>query len=492
MVRLRLRGIPLERDEGEYAYFGQLLLHGVAPYAGAYSMKFPGIFGAYALIEGVFGQTATAIRLGLLVVNLATLAFVFLLGRRLAGDAEGAIAAASFGLMSVSASVLGFAAHATQFVVLFAVAGLVVLLEAIDRDRVPLFAASGVLLGLAYTMKQHGVVFALFGGLWLLIAGARRDRIAVYAAGVLAPFVAIVIALAAAGVLGRFWFWDFVYAARYVSSDTLAHRLDNLTLQLRAMRPLAGFAAVALAGLAVPAWDATRRRPVLFAFGLAGFSVAAIVPGFFFRAHYFVQLIPAVALLTGIAIAAIGRRFRPLPAAALLVAASAVMIVSEERYLFRLAPDAIAREVYAGNPFPEAVVVGDYLRANTRPGDKILVLGSEPEIYFYARRRGASGHIYMYGLMEEHPYARRMQQELAAEAEAARPEIVVLVGTSTSWLRGPRSAGDVFAWAKSFLAASYERVGVVTLGDPPRATWGPEAAGLTPEADRSLLVFRRR
>jgi hypothetical protein len=30
-IRWHLRGIPLERDEGEYAYAGQLILHGVPP-----------------------------------------------------------------------------------------------------------------------------------------------------------------------------------------------------------------------------------------------------------------------------------------------------------------------------------------------------------------------------------------------------------------------------------------------------------------------------
>ena len=31
-IRIRLLGIPLERDEGEYAYAGQLILQGVPPY----------------------------------------------------------------------------------------------------------------------------------------------------------------------------------------------------------------------------------------------------------------------------------------------------------------------------------------------------------------------------------------------------------------------------------------------------------------------------
>jgi len=43
-IRVRLLGIPLERDEGEYAYAGQLMLQGIPPYKLAYNMKFPGTY----------------------------------------------------------------------------------------------------------------------------------------------------------------------------------------------------------------------------------------------------------------------------------------------------------------------------------------------------------------------------------------------------------------------------------------------------------------
>ncbi len=42
VVRVRLRELPLERDEGEFAYAGQLMLEGVAPYREVYAMKLPG------------------------------------------------------------------------------------------------------------------------------------------------------------------------------------------------------------------------------------------------------------------------------------------------------------------------------------------------------------------------------------------------------------------------------------------------------------------
>src|ERR1035438_4359591 len=61
LIRFQLRESPLERDEGEYAYAGQLILQGIPPYQLVYSMKLPGTFAAYSVILAVFGQTPGAI-----------------------------------------------------------------------------------------------------------------------------------------------------------------------------------------------------------------------------------------------------------------------------------------------------------------------------------------------------------------------------------------------------------------------------------------------
>jgi hypothetical protein len=72
LVRLRVADVPLERDEGEYAYAGQLILQGIPPYQLAWNMKFPGTYYAYSLIMSVFGQTAWGIHAGLIIVNGAS------------------------------------------------------------------------------------------------------------------------------------------------------------------------------------------------------------------------------------------------------------------------------------------------------------------------------------------------------------------------------------------------------------------------------------
>src|SRR5712692_889959 len=129
LIRLRLLNVPLDRDEGEYAYIGHLLRDGVLPYAGAYSMKLPGIYAVYAGLLKVFGETPAGIRLGLILVTSASTVCVFILGRRLLGPWPGVTAAATFATLTLSPAFLGIVANAEHFAVLPGLVGIIVLLS---------------------------------------------------------------------------------------------------------------------------------------------------------------------------------------------------------------------------------------------------------------------------------------------------------------------------------------------------------------------------
>ena len=93
-------------------------------------------------------------------------------------------------------------------------------------------------------------------------------------------------------------------------------------------------------------------------------------------------------------------------------------IIGHSEFIFTKPPGEITRDVYGANPFPESVEIARYIRNRTDVADTIVVLGSEPQIYFYAKRRAATGYIYTYSLMEKHEFARRMQEQMIAEIEA--------------------------------------------------------------------------
>ena len=446
-LRLRLLDVPLDRDEGEYGYFAQLLLQGVPPYAQAYNLKLPGIYGVYAAILAAFGQSPAAIHLGLLVVNAATTVLVLCLAAHLYNATVAVSAAAVFAVLSLGPRFYGIAAYAEHFVLPPALAGTLVLLRALESSRPRAFLASGALFGLAVLVKQSGAAFGLFAVVYTLLSGVspgvggdwRRRFLPAVAvvAGALAPFALVCAVLAGAGVFDRFWFWTVTYALHYASAVPLttgvvlfAHKAGEL---------LAGLGVDALAGSVA---RGTLRR------GLAAALTA----------------VPLVAFL-----------------------------FAERVILWEAPPERVTRELFGLSPFPESVEIARYLRSRTAEGERIAVIGSEPEIYFYAGRRGATGYVYMYPLMEDQPYASRMQRQMIDEIEAARPRFVVLVNASASWNVRPQSDRTLFEWWERY-AKNFDRVGVVDIVSDRLTTyaWGAEAAGYVPKSLVWVAVFERQ
>jgi hypothetical protein len=513
-VRVRLMNVPLERDEGEYAYMGQLILQGVPPYAAAHNMKLPGVYYAYAGIFAVLGQTDVDIRLALLVINAISILLVYRLARRLLGDTAALTAAVAFALLSLSQASYGFTANTEHFVVLPMLAGVLLLVPAEPGRHRPLRAlAAGLLLGIAFLMKQHGAAFIVFGGLYLLLSGEWRaatrsplaSRIAVcglFGAGAVLPFALLCLLMFVQGVFQPFWFWTFTYARTYVTQNTPAAGIILLSGQLSrhaACAPL--FWLLAAIGATALAWDAPTRRRALFLGLFAGCSFLAVCPGLVFREHYFVMLLPAVALLVGAGVIALGRLAgRSVPRAAAYVPvlvttmAAAVSLYIERDYLFIFTPTAVARSVYGLNPFPEAVEIGTYIRLHSNPQDEIAVIGSEPQIYFYAGRRAATTYVYTYPLVEMHPFARTMQEELIAQVESRKPRYLVMVNVPTSWLVRPGASLRIFEWAKGFAEAHYQVVGVADIRSAylTEFWWDNDARNHPPQSSYNMLLFEHK
>ena len=508
-VRVRLADVPLERDEGEYGYAGQLILDGVPPYALAYNMKFPGTYYAYAAIMAVFGETAWGIRIGLLLVNLATAALLCIWTRRLFGFLAAAIATSVFLLLAIDRCVMGGFGHATHFVLLPWMASLVLLEIGRTTGRIRHFVLAGVFAALAVTMKQHAVFLAALAVVLAFSAappGARWRRAAWVSVGGAAVAVLMTGVLAASGVLGRFWFWTFQYGAEYVGQVPWSQAIQSFLFGWGLItRASAWFWYVAALGLVLLLTDRRIGAGAAARWTTAGWlaaSALAIVPGFYFREHYFILLLPVVAVLIGIVVAWIDLRLGDRVGAgrgrmvALLGFVALVMLYvqRESEYLFSMSEAEVSRAVHGTNPFLESPEIGRYLREHTTPNDRILVLGSEPQIPFYADRRSATGYIYMYGLLESHQFAERMQEEMIREAEAARAKYLVFVAVSMSWLAPPDGGQRVLNWANEYTKRCYDRVGAADIQPDPvlRMRWDSDSLSFRPRSPFQVLTFKRR
>ncbi len=511
-VRLRLLGVPMERDEGEYAYMGQLLLKGIPPYADAYTMKLPGVSFMYAFFMALFGQSNEGIHAGLLVVNSISIYLVYLIARRVLDTGSAVISCATFAVLSLSQSVYGVYAHATHFVMLFSLSGFVLLLRHLSTGRMPTLFFSGLCFGMAFIMKQHSVMFICCAFLYLVWhtwknPAAGRNKLlaagALFLSGILLPYALIVLSAFQVGVLGKFWFWTVKYAREYVAEQSLAQGWNNFTTVFeRIATPQIPFWLLAGAGIAVLFTKQRNNTDRFFIGSLFLFSFLAICPGLYFREHYFIMLLPAVALMVGMAVRAAAQcpsaaqlgRLKPFIPTMLLILAVGYGLILERQYYFFFNPEQVTRATYGPSPFPEAVQVAKYIRERTGANDRIAILGSEPEIFFYADRLSATRHIYMYGLMENQKFATQMQLEMVRDIEAAKPKYLVIVNLPSSWGDASLSSRRLIEWGEGYAARKYDLVGTIEIVDfnTTRYFWDDQATDYVPVSDVFLSVLKRK
>ena len=511
VIRIRLLEVPLERDEGHYAYAGQLILDGVPPYTGVYTYFLPGMYAIYALIMAVFGQTHGGIHLGLLIINTATILLMFLLGKRLFGPLTGTAAAVAFALLSLGQRVQGIFANSEHFVIFFAIGGIVLVLRAIDSKRYLFLLAGSVLLGSAFLIKQHSAAFIVFMTLYLLFCELRRRPFAwkpfvarglVYLAGVLLPFAVTCFVLWWAGVFDKFVFWTFQYAREYVANVPFVIGMQNLKMKII---KIGGSALLlwllACIGLICLCWNSRMRRRSPFMIGFLVFSFLSTCPGFYFRPHYFIFFLPAVALLAGIAAACIQDFFAHRqsvisPKATPIVLGLILLfytVYQQRHFFFVMSPTQASRMTYGINPFPESLEIANFIREHSDEDDRIAILGSEPQIFFYSNRRSASGYIMTYQLMEPHPYALQMQEEMIQQIEAAKPKFLIFVNVFTSWLTRPTSEKMIFDWFQKYQEKYYRLIGVIDIVSMDRTIyrWNENAVGYTPRSKYWVMILKR-
>jgi len=482
-VRLRLLNFPLERDEGEYAYSGQLMLQGIPPYELAYNMKFPGTYAAYAVIMSIFGQTPAGIHFGVLLMTTATALMLFWLGKNILDTTAGIVAATSYAVLAASPSMLGLAGHATHFAAFFVTGGLCMMWRARQKGNWLAAFLSGLLFGLAVLMKQHAALIGAWAAISFAITCFRKTELPIQkrflsitacAAGMILPFALCCLILWHAGVFQKFWFWTIDYARQYASVVPISYAPQLFWhTYYRILEKSFLLWGISGGGLVLLWFDEQLKPSRLWLLGFCLASALAVCPDFYFRKHYFLLTLPAAGLLAGCAVSVARRlwgqkakspRFADCPIWIYAIAIALTVFLNSEIW-FSLTPLQIARKTYGADPLPETEIVAQFIRDNSAPDTRIAVMGSEPAIYFLAHRHSATGYIYTYGLMEPQSFARQMQDEMIRDLESNTPEFIVFADNIMSWNRRPDSDLKIFNWWDSY-KTNYTLVGLADIISP--------------------------
>jgi 4-amino-4-deoxy-L-arabinose transferase-like glycosyltransferase len=495
LLRVPVANMPLERDEGEYAYIAQQWLQGALPYRDSFDQKPPGVHIVYVLIESLGGTTPAAIHWTAQLYSLGTLAVVFVLGRRLASPAAGVAAAAFTAFMTIDPSVLGSAANTETFMLLPLTAALLASCYAVERASLGWAFAAGALGGAAMLFKQ--VALSNVGFYLLLVTWWSRRRLASAAAfllGVIGALVPVCAYFAVHGAWHEFVDATIGHNLRYASRQPLAMYPQVFWLYfkpcLRSFWPILLLAAVPVVRLpwfwlservrharqttpdapcgAAVDFPTHWPRHTILVLAWLGASFLGTAGGGFFRQHYFVQSIPPVAILAGMAVGLPRWRWCPAPLrvalrAALVVAPIAIGMLAYGWYYRPGNTEAKVRRIYGTNAVLEAVAVGRFIAARAQPQETVFILGSEPHILYYAARKSASRYIFVYPLTGPFPDVRERQRAALREIRDNQPRFIVTTSEPYSFLADPAAPTDLTDGLADLVKQSYRLAAVTPL-----------------------------
>jgi hypothetical protein len=473
-LRYPIADVPLERDEGEYAYIAQRWLAGEVPYKDNFDQKPPGAFAAFALFMSTLGPSPAALHWGAQLYSLGTLALLYFLARRLFSAAAGAVAAALCTFMMADGTVYGNAANTETFMILPLTAGMLTAWLTAERDSPGWAIATGALGAAALLCKQVALfnVLLLLG--WVFWQARRRWLLsALLLAGLAAVLLAVVGYFVAAGAGREFYDcvigYNLAYAARVPLAEYPGAFFRVFSRMLIPFWPIYVLAAVSAIGLLVRGFSprAGEGQPVLFAFlWLAAACLATATGGQFFP-HYFITTLPPLSLIAAAGLVNLTNRIRPawarLAAPALVVAGCILYGVSRSPWYY-LTPgeSGKCRMIYGDqNPFAESLAVADFVAENMPPDAPLFVAGSEPQIYYYAQRKCAGRYIFIYPLLTPFPGVRGRQQAALDELRRDLPPMIITVPTPASLRPFADTPPDYLEGLDQLLADCYEVAAVL-------------------------------
>jgi 4-amino-4-deoxy-L-arabinose transferase-like glycosyltransferase len=380
-------------SEAMYSVVANEIVDGGRSYIDAVERKPPLLFWTYAAVFEVAGKfNWQALHMVALVWTLCAMAGLYVIGSELFDRNAGLIAALFYGVFQQWWTWKTLAFDGEMLMNLPIIwAWAIAFRRSSSRLRSELFPA-GALLGAAFLLKQPAAIAAIPLGIYLLLPSYRKSRdltrtnsivqAAVLTAGFFATLGLVAIVLWKQGILREAFYWT-------ITNHDIPHVFWEkgilVTLAfIGACLPLVVGAIMACRDKSAIWAGRTAERRALF--GLLVASAMGVAAGARFYAHYYVQLIPPLALLAAPYYARLwSRAMQPphwllRPAVTYAWLALTVIAFSIVRWI-ELAPRRVSSEA------------GRYVFTHSSPADRIFVWGQTAKMYLDAHRRPACRYI---------------------------------------------------------------------------------------------------
>jgi 4-amino-4-deoxy-L-arabinose transferase-like glycosyltransferase len=380
-ARLHFLLVPLNTDEGGFAAIARLWGDGETLYGDVAWVDRPQGLLVLFRLAGLAGSDEV-LRLLAVTAGVLTAIGVAAAAWAIAGRPAAVIAAFAYALLSPAPHLEGFAANGELLSATFATGAVALALWWRRGGATWLLPAAAVLAGCAPLVKQSAIDGAIVVVAAAMLGGAagRVRRLALVALCGVAP-AALALLHAARGTAGVSAWW---YAIAGYRSSTESAITGDLGARLRlladavppALQDLAPLLVLAVVALATRrGW---RSLPAVW----LGAAVLGFLGGGLYHPHYWLQLVPPLAVLAAATLVQNGRRLVAVAAAALAV----VVAFSAEVYAERDA-QRISALTSGDTRLASAAAVGRALVEQSAPGDRIYVIWANAAVYWYAPDR---------------------------------------------------------------------------------------------------------
>ena len=487
---------PWEGDEGEYAYSALLLRQGQAPYLHSFLQKPPLIIYTYYLAHQIAPFALWPPRL---LAFLFTLAGCFLLAWT-AKKAYGPYAAwaalwLAAPLLSLS-TIDALPANTEKFMLLPLIGLLALYIFKRGRETRWTYFWAGVLATLAIFYKPIALPPIVFLFIYWLAADwlKARDRARILRSGGLMLGGASLAACLSLfyffthGALGALWQQVFIYNLSYAADSK---RYFPASFFKHAYIFCFNFWPIGLIAL-----SSFFFRPKFLFLWWSLFLVSLLPIMTTIIGHYYLLLSPFLVLISAGTIGKILDQVKTGETAwknIILTAIIAVILAvffSSIGEQFFLSPAELSKWVYKNSNFPEALLMAEKVKLYSKNSDQIFVAGSEPQIYYFSRRRSASQFDMTYPFSIKTPWSGTYQEQAIAELEKNKPAVIVFpLGVSALWSpETPKLLIDYIIKEIS-PAGDYHLVGGTVSNYRVSTYLGPAWVGPGQTTSSSLLLF---
>ena len=169
-------------------------------------------------------------------------------------------------------------------------------------------------------------------------------------------------------------------------------------------------------------------------------------------------------------------------------------LLSHREVLFESPLDWVSRLTFGMNPFPESLRIAELVKQRTAKDDRIAVIGSEPQIYFYSHRRSGTGFIYDYALKENHPLALQMEEQMKQEVERSEPKMLIYIFFRSQSMSVLPADERITDWFVNYVHRSYRKIAVfdITPGDTAGVSLERALQNKDPQAKQWISIYERR